>query len=160
MARCEVATEIARPAHEVFAALARIESLPEVVSSIVSVDMLTEGPVGVGTRFRETRVLFGKEASEVMEFSRFEPPREFEFVAESHGARYVTTTRVVDVSGGSRVEMSFEATPISAVAKLMRPLAGLMLGACRKAMRGDIEDIKAALESGVDSSPHSDRREP
>jgi len=147
MARCAVSTTIDAPPEDVWAHLVDIERYPELISGIKGVEKQTEGPVGVGTRFRETRVMFGKEATEEMEFAAVDPPRSFELVAESHGARHLTTTSLAPESGGTRVEMTFETTPVKLLAKLMMPLSGLMLKSCRKAMEQDLADVKAAIES-------------
>jgi hypothetical protein len=53
-------------AFEVFTDLANNAT---VVRGIEKMEILTDGPIGVGTRFRETRVMMGKQATEGMELT-------------------------------------------------------------------------------------------
>ena len=55
---------IAAPASKVWEALTDIEGSPHVISGIERVEMLSEAPFGVGTRWRETRRVFDKDATE------------------------------------------------------------------------------------------------
>ena len=103
----------------VFAASTDVERWPETISAITKTEVLTDGPVGAGTTFRETRVMFGKEASEVMTFARFEPPRGYTLTAESHGCRYETTFTFTPEAGGTRVDMNFRGEPQTFVSKIM-----------------------------------------
>ena len=140
---------IALPVQRVFERITDISSWPDVAESIVGVEVLTEGPVGVGTRFRETRVMFGKEASEEMEVTAFEPPRSWTHEARSHGMHYVTTTTFEPTNdGGTEICMRFAGTPTSLGGKIMGVLMGaLMKGQCLKATKKDLADMKAAYEA-------------
>lgn len=144
-----VAREIARPPAEVFAAAADFAGAPARITGIRSVEMLTDGPVGVGTRFRETRIMFGREAKETMEVTVFEPGHRYVLEAESHGCRYVSEIKVEPAGAGSRWTMSFRGEPRTLTAKivgfLMRPLARVMVNACAK----DADDLKRSLEQPV-----------
>ena len=60
---------------QVFLLFTDIEKFPENLSGIERVELLTAGPVGVGTRFKETRIMFKRETTEEMEVTRFDPPR-------------------------------------------------------------------------------------
>jgi hypothetical protein len=54
-----------------------LDGAAERVDGIQKLEKLTDGPVGLGTRFRETRRMFRKEAAEEMEFTAFEPGRSY-----------------------------------------------------------------------------------
>ena len=49
----------------------------------------------------------------------------------------------------SIVEMKFEATPVSILAKVVALRAPLMAKQCRKAFEKDLDDLKRAAESGA-----------
>ena len=148
-AALEVSVDIAAPQAEVFAAAADVSRWAERVSAITKVEMLTDGPIGEGTRFRETRKMFGKEASEEMEFREFDPPNGYVLVAESHGSRYRSGHRFApaDAAGATRVTMFFEAEPLTFFAKVMsvllKPMMKMMIKQCGK----DLEDLKASIEA-------------
>jgi len=120
------------------------------VRGIQRIELMGDGRVGVGTRFRETRVVFKKETTEEMEITAFERPRRYVVEADSCGARFVSEFRFVPEGDGTRVEVEFEATPVTFFAKLLSPLSGLMAGACMKQFRGDMEDLAAVAEDRAD----------
>jgi hypothetical protein len=138
---------IAAPPDIVFAHAANFPRAAEVISAIVKVDMLTDGPTRVGTRFRETRVVFGREACEEMTVTAFEPPKRYTLGAESHGSRYHTELSFTSDGQGTRVTMTFAATPLTFMARVMslltRPLAKSLVKMCAK----DLDDLKAAIEA-------------
>ena len=63
---------IARSPKEVFDFITASENGPKVAPNIKSMVKLTEGMVGVGTRYRETRLMNGKEAQAELEQARSE----------------------------------------------------------------------------------------
>src|SRR5690606_37390928 len=87
MPKIEVSRSVNAPPATVFEMLTDLEGAPRRIPAIQKIEMLTPGPVGVGTRFRETRVMFGREASETMEFVAFEPGRSYTVTAFSCGTR-------------------------------------------------------------------------
>ena len=141
-----VETVIAAPPTHVFALFTDLRGAPGRVRGIQSLELLTDGPVGKGTRFRETRVMFGKASSETMEILSFEPGRSYSVGAHSCGTRYLTTFDFEPVAGGTRVRMSFQGTPEALPARLLAPLFGFMTGAVRKAVEADMADLKTACE--------------
>lgn len=141
-----VETVIAAPPARVFALFTDLRGAPERVRGIQSLELLTEGPVGKGTRFRETRVMLGKASSETMEVLAFEPGRSYSVGAHSCGTRYLTTFEFEPVPEGTKVRMRFQGTPEALPAKLLAPLLGFMAGAVRKAVEADMADLKAACE--------------
>lgn len=47
---------------------------PEIVSAITNTELLSDGPITVGTKFRETRNISGREASEITTIAKLEEP--------------------------------------------------------------------------------------
>jgi carbon monoxide dehydrogenase subunit G len=136
------------PVEKVFAVASDVEHATEVISAITKMEVLTAGPVGVGTRFRETRVMFGKEATEEMEFTAFDPPRSYTLVADSHGCHYVSTFRFTPEGAGTRVDFEFTGDAHSFGAKVMSAVMGpLMKGTMRKMLAKDLLELKRYAES-------------
>ena len=48
------------PPEVVFAHASDFRRAPEFITAIAKMEILTSGPVGAGTRFRETRMMFGR----------------------------------------------------------------------------------------------------
>jgi len=141
-----VETFVAAPPGRVFAVATDITRWPEVVTAIRSVEVLTPGPVAVGTRFRETRTMFGREESEEMEIAELSPPGRFVLTAESHGTRYQAEHTFAPDGAGTRLRLVFEGSPMTLVARLMTPMGWLMAGAIRKQLAADLDDLKRAAE--------------
>ncbi len=148
MAHLLTRTAINAPPNVVFAALSDFQTAPQRVTGITRVEMLTTGPVGKGTRFRETRRMFGKEASETMTVVQWDPPREYALEAASCGCHYHSTIACTPDGSGTSVSMTFVARPLTFMAKLFWPLGRLMIGSCRKMIEKDLTDIKNSIESG------------
>lgn len=133
-----------------FAIASDFRNAAQRISGIKKLEMLTDGPPGVGTRFRETRVMFGKEATETMEVVEFQPGRSYTLAANSCGCEYRMTVSVRPKGSQSEVAMTFDAHPLNFGAKVMSALTSWMAeGACVKAMKQDLADIKAAAEKPV-----------
>ncbi len=131
-------------AFEVFTDLRRAA---ERVRGIERLELLTEGEVGAGTRFRETRVMFKKEAVEEMEITAFEPPRSMRVEADSCGAHFRTVYRFTPQEQGTLVEMELESQAHSLFAKLMSPLSRFMVKPMLKCLNDDMDDLAKVAES-------------
>ena len=123
------------------------------ISGIQRIQKLTDGPVGVGTRFRETRIFFKREATEEMEFTAFDPGRSYSLGCESCGCQYAYTFRFVPDGEGTLIELEMSYRPITFFARLMSPLGKLMSGPMKKCIDKDLEDIKAAVEGTSSAEP-------
>jgi uncharacterized membrane protein len=147
MPSVEVQTTIAAPPERVFEVATDLGSLPATMSGIDTVEVLSEGPFGEGTRWRETRTLYGKQATEEMWVTGFDPPRSYVVEAESHGAHYRTEITFVPDGGATRVTFVFGARPVSFLARLFSVLTRMMMKSVRKALAQDLEDLKRVAES-------------
>ena len=147
MATFSIRRTIAAPPERVFALATDFANLPQVMPAIRRVEVLTPGPIGPGTQIRETRVMFGREASEVMTLSELDPPRGYVLSCESCGCRYRTEMRLSPQGqGGTEVELRFSAVPLTFVGKLLAVLMRPMLAMCAKQTAKDLEALCAAAE--------------
>jgi len=141
-------THVNAPIDITFAVFSDVAQIADRIDGIIKVEMLSEIQQGIGTRWRETRVMFGREATEEMEISVFEENRSYEVVAESHGAEYHSVYTFAEKDGGTQVSMVFSAKPISLMAKVMTPLGYLMKGTAQKAFEADMSALKSVAEEG------------
>ncbi len=152
MATFKITKKVDAPIEKVFEKFSDFARAAHHVEGIVKVEMLTEPPVNVGTRFKETRVMFGREATEEMRVTEFEPNRKYTVTADSCGAKFESTFRFTPVGSGTQVEMEMLLTPVSLFAKLMAPLGNRMMGrVMKKAMECDMDQIKSACEQLIQS---------
>lgn len=143
----EISRDVAASPAHTFAAATNLREATRFVRAITRLEVLTDGPVGKGTRFRETRTMFGREATEEMEVLEFDPPRVFALGAENHGCRYRSEFRFVPIATGTRLEMHFHAEALTffarVMSRLMAPLAKKMMKECGR----DLEDIAREAEA-------------
>ena len=148
MADLELTRDIAAAPDRVWAAITDLEGSVDIISGIDKVERLSDdNAFGVGTRWRETRTMFGKEATEAMEVTALEPQRSYTVVADSHDVHYVSTWSVEPHGDGTRLAMTFDAEPHGAFAKFLAATVGrLMKAPTRKALQKDLDEIAAAAE--------------
>lgn len=140
------------PAETMWEVITDIENSPKVVRGIEQVERL-DGPTdfGVGYRWRETRTMFGKKATEDMTVTRVDPGRSYLTEADNHGAHYETTMSVNPITATScEVTMRFEATAGGLLNRTLGALMGkLMEGSVRKMVQQDLDDLVAAAEANA-----------
>jgi hypothetical protein len=131
---------------EVFNAFSDLKNLANNVEAIISIELLTPGEIGIGSKFKETRVMFGKESSETMEITQFSPPDYFKEEAQSNGMHYVTEWRFIGEDNNTTVSIDFSGTPITLSARILNILFSFMAGGMKKAFLADMADLKKMLE--------------
>lgn len=152
MARFSVAKYVDAPPSLVFQLFTDLEHAPERVSGITRLEILTPGPVGIGTRFRESRRMFGHEATEELEITAFEPGKHYDLRTRSGGTEYRSTYRFSPEGPGTRVEVDFESEPLSLAAKLMSPIASSHTGTMKKCVVQDLDDLRRQAEQQIASA--------
>ncbi len=145
----KVSREVIAPAEQVWSVITDLDRAAERLSGVNALERVSGPAFDVGTRWRETRKMFGKEATEEMEVASVTPGSAYTVLAESHGSKYESGLRVEASGGGkSLLTMSFKAEPQSFGAKLMGALLGpLARSATKKVITQDLADIAAAAES-------------
>ena len=147
MSKIIATTLVVAPIEPVFAVYTDLAKAAERISDITALELLTQGPVGEGTRWRETRVMFKKEAVEEMWITSFDPPRSYTVEANSHGMRHETLFEFAEEAGGTRVTWTFGGTPLTLGAKIMAPIFGLMMsGMMKKCLQRDLDALRAVCE--------------
>ncbi len=86
-------THVDAPLEKVFAAFLDFPNAADRVEGINHVEMLTQGAVAMGTRFRETWTMFGRGATEEAEVTRFESDELFTLSAVSNLIQLVNSPR-------------------------------------------------------------------
>ncbi len=138
------------PPDRVFAAMTDIERWPDMISGITATEKLTEGPVGIGTRLRETRVMMGKDRTEEMEITAFEAGKGFTMGCRSCGCDISFVHRLTPDGGGTHFELESITRPISLFAKLTAPIMGVMMkGTMTKCMDKDYADLERYINAGA-----------
>lgn len=145
-----VSRPVAAPPESVWGVITDLAATPEVLSGVEKVERLDEGDgFDVGTRWRETRRMFGKEATEEMEVSSVEPGSAYTTTAEQGTTTYTSTLRVDPADGDRcRLTMTFAAESSSPVGRLLAATVGRAFqSATRRMLQRDLDDIAEVVES-------------
>ncbi len=140
------AQEVNAPPGRVFAIATDIPRITEVIAAITKVELLTDGPTRVGTRWRETRKAGPGSMTVELEVTRLEKDQLVTIDGVMAGTRYSTTFSFEPIAAGTRVTIECKVTAETFLAEVMMPLTLLMLPTMSKDMQGDLRALKAAAE--------------
>jgi uncharacterized protein YndB with AHSA1/START domain len=142
MAGFDLREWISRPPRDVFDFMVSPDNAPKVVPSVKRMVKLTEGPVGVGTRYRETRLMDGRERQAELEVVAYEPVQKYAMKNVTEGIETVYRYTFHPEADGTRVDLHCE-VKAGGLKKLMLPLVASIL----KKEDGDhLQRLKKALE--------------
>jgi len=132
---------------EVWKVISDIENSHNTIRGIEKIEILErQENEFIGLKWRETRTMFGQKATEVMWITDAVENEYYTTRAESHGAIYKTDLILSNNGDSTELVMSFSAELITFKAKLMSLMGFLFIGATKKALREDLEDIKTTVE--------------
>ncbi|HEX6923898.1 MAG TPA: SRPBCC family protein [Longimicrobiaceae bacterium] len=140
---------IQAPPAAVMEAMTDLDAWPRWMPALVRVEKLTEGPFDLETRWRETRKVFGREASEVFHVTEFEPPGRLGlWVNGAEGTTGKGEYRFLYLlepagEGTTRVTLEGEANMPGLAARV---LGFLFRGMLRKGTERDLAALRSWLE--------------
>lgn len=140
--------EINSSKEKIWSLVTDIENAKDRIECIKSTEILEKPTSGlVGLKWRETREMFGKEATETM-WIVAASDTSYTTEAINCGCKYHSTVSIEELSPNKiKVQMSFKATPISFFGYLASPMTLIMGGMIKKAFKKDLEDIKKIAEA-------------
>jgi uncharacterized protein YndB with AHSA1/START domain len=137
----------ARP-EQVFDALTDLDGAVHWMQGLTRLEALGAGAGAVGGGWRETRRMFGREATEEFEVTEYDRPRRLGLrVDGSRGSsgrgEYVFTYTLEPRDGGTQVRLAGEILGLTGVAAV---LGRLFAGTYRKSCAKDLSALKEHLE--------------
>jgi carbon monoxide dehydrogenase subunit G len=140
---------------KVWAVISDIPGSAATLSGIDSIQMLSEGAYGEGTRWKETRTMMGRAETVEMWVSQSEPPSprhtgSTTVKALQGGADYTTQFTFAERDGGTDLTLTFGAEVVKPtwLSGIMMALFGrLGMSITRKALAKDLAEIAAKAES-------------
>ncbi|MFC0522100.1 SRPBCC family protein [Pontibacillus salicampi] len=134
---------IARTKEEVFDFLTSFDNAQTIMPNVVKNEILTEGPMGVGTRFRETREIKGREAASIIEITEFDKPNTFSVRSDVDGLSTFYHYTLTDKEGGTEVDFVCNIEAETLRMKLVKPIFKQIM----KKEDGDhVQKMKEAME--------------
>ena len=135
---------------KVWAVVSDIPGSAATLSGINAVQMLTDGPYGEGTRWKETRTMMGRAETVEMWVDQADPPRSTTVKANQAGAAYTTRFSLDERDGGTDLTLTFGADVVkpTVLSKVTMALFGKIgMSITRKALAKDLAEIAAKAES-------------
>ena len=127
-----------------------LDRAPETLAGVDSIERLAGEGYAPGVKWRETRTMFGKQATEDMWVDVAERPRRTVVRAASRGMEYDSTYTLTPEAGGTRLALVFggESGEQGLLARVaMKVLGPIGKVASRKALEKDMADIARAAEA-------------
>ncbi len=142
MVRVEGEIVIERPTEEVFDFVADERNEPRYNPKMRRAELISQGPIGVGTRFRAETASMGRAVQMVIEFTGFERPRRIEETVHMSSMDLQGTMTFDPVPEGTRMRWAWDLKP-RGMLKVMRPLVAQM---GRRGEQAIWESLKHLLE--------------
>lgn len=147
MTTVTISNQIAAPVQHVFDLFTNVEQAAQHVSGIKAIEMLTPGPFGLRTRWRETREVLGRLDSADMEITAFDRLRTYT-ITHYKGAAKIDTVFLFEPSGeDTKVSIQFTLDSQGLPPGLLSPLGWMIAGKVRDVIGNDLTDLKQLAES-------------
>lgn len=143
MRKVEVQVWIARPVDEVYDYVVDVDRWPEWRGDVVGGELLTEGPVAVGTQARGIAKIFGRPFSIDVEVTALEPGSRFGYRPVKGPLKTDNLYTFEARDGGTQVVLTDD-IGLDGVFKVFLPV---MPAFVRAGYRKNLAGLKAALES-------------
>ena len=132
------------PIDRVFDVVAHIENYQDAIPHLIKIEFLSEIQQGIGTQFRETRLMGNRMASSVLEVTEYVKNEKARFVSDSAGTIWDSVFKFKSCSENeTELSLDMQARPYKISAKILTPL---IMGVVGKAVVADMEAIKQYCE--------------
>jgi uncharacterized protein YndB with AHSA1/START domain len=151
MSTVEVTRLVEAPVQAVWRVFTDLARRCEWLSTVIEVELLTSGPFGAGTVWRETRTMAdGAEITEEFRVRECVEPERFVVASPGIGADYRMTYTFVPVvagrhRGGTMVTVVQDGAPTAPAGRILALVfGGLAARTVEGALRRDLDDLAAA----------------
>jgi carbon monoxide dehydrogenase subunit G len=145
MINLEFGTLIDRPVKDVFAFVANPNNMSKWNSAVVSLQQITPGAVGVGTKFKSVGEAMGRRIEGEMQVTAYEPDNKCGFQLQAGPMKMDLTMTFKTVGTGTKLNLNAQGNP-GGIFKLAE---GVMAGQIKSLMEGNLARLKSVLESGA-----------
>ncbi|KMJ59250.1 hypothetical protein AB685_09375 [Bacillus sp. LL01] len=139
---------ISKPVEEVFSFASNLDNSTQVMENVVAIEKLTDGPLNVGSKFKETREIRGRKASSIIEFTEYIPNERYAVKSETNGLKVIYYYDFKPtVEGGTKVHFQGDIHTSGIIMKLTKPIIRKIL----KKEDGDhLNQLKRLIEGTAD----------
>lgn len=128
----------------VFQVVSDVRNFRQAVPHIIRIEFTTERQAGIGTRFRETRVMHGREHTVELEVAEYVENETVRMIADAGGTRWDTHFTVSQVANGTKLDLRMDISPQTWIARVFNPL---IRGMVVRGVESDLASVKDFCES-------------
>ncbi len=136
------------PLDLVFQTVSDVRNFREAVPHITKIEFLSDQQQGVGTRFRETRMMNGREQTVELEVAEYQKDKCVRIISDAGGTIWDTLFSVSQQGREVELKLQMDIRPHNLVARIMNTL---IRGMVAKAVESDMDSVKAFCEAGGES---------
>jgi len=145
MINLELSALIDRPVKDVFAFVSNPNNMSKWNSAVVSLQQITPGAVGVGTKFKSVGEMMGRHIEGEMQVIAYEPDSKCGFQMNAGPMQVNITLAFKTVGTGTKLSLNAQGNP----AGIFKLAEGVMAGQVKSMMETNLARLKSALESGA-----------
>ena len=145
MINLDFSTLIDRPVKDVFSFVANPNNMSKWNSAVVSIQQITPGPVGVGTKFKSIGEALGRRIEGEVQVTTYEPHSKSGFQMNAGPMQVNVTLTFKTVGTGTELNLNAQGNP-GGVFKLAQ---GIMAGQIKSMMEANLARLKSVLEKGA-----------
>jgi carbon monoxide dehydrogenase subunit G len=136
---------IDRPMKDVFNFVSNPNNMSKWNSAVVSLEQVSSGAVGVGSKFKTVGEMMGRRIEGEMQITAYEPDTKCGFQVNAGPMQVNLTLSFKTVGTGTKVSLNAQGNP-GGIFKLAE---GVMTGQIKSMMEGNLARLKDALEKGA-----------
>jgi carbon monoxide dehydrogenase subunit G len=121
MINIDLSTLVDKPVEDVFAYIGDLNNMPKWNTTVMDVEQITPGDVGVGTKFKSVGEMLGRRIEGEMQVTAYEPDTKFGVQMNAGPALVNMTLSFKAVGTGTEVNLNAQGNP-SGLFKLAEPL--------------------------------------
>jgi carbon monoxide dehydrogenase subunit G len=144
MINLDLSTLIDRPVKDVFAFVSNLNNMSKWNSAVVSLQQLTPGAVGVGTKFKSVGEMMGRRIEGEVQVTSYEPDTKTGFQMNAGPMQINVTISFKPVGTGTKVGLNAQGNP----AGVFKLAEGIMQGRIKSLMEENLARLKSVLEKG------------
>lgn len=142
MINLDFSTLIDRPQKDVFAFVANPGNMSKWNSAVVSLEQITPGAVGVGTKFKNISEMMGRRIEGEMQITAYEPETKCGFQVAAGPMQVNITFSFKTVGTGTKINLNAQGNP----GGLFKLAEGVLVGQVKSMMEGNLARLKSVLE--------------
>lgn len=144
MINIDLGTLIDKPVKDVFGFVANPNNMSKWNSAVVSLQQVTAGAVGVGTKFKSVGEAMGRRIEGEMQVVTYEPDTKCGFQLQAGPMQMNLSMSFKPVGTGTKLSLNAQGNP----AGIFKLAEGVMAGRVKSMMEENLARLKSVLEKG------------